>query len=57
MSEYDKREIQQRVEYKLFRQVYFKYLLLKVRMKISFDALTKCFTIKELILYAILKTY
>ena len=41
----------------VYEKILFKYLVLKIRMKISFTALTKCMTIKELLLKGILKAY
>ena len=43
--------------FEIYQKVYFKYLILKIRMKISFQALKKSMTIKELLLKAVLKAY
>ena len=44
-------------EHKVFRKVYIKYLIMRVRAKISFMALVKRLTIVELFLRAIEKSY
>ena len=44
-------------EHKVFRKVYLKYLIMRVRGKISFMALVKRLTITELFLRAIEKSH
>ena len=41
----------------VYRKIYLKYQVLRLRSKISFEALKKCMTIKEIVTFAILKTY
>ena len=47
----------QKYETALYQKVFRKYLLLKVRMKISYMAFMEGKTVKELLLHAILKSY
>lgn len=42
---------------KLFKQIAFKYKIMKIRAKISYMALKRGITIQELFLHAIYKTY
>ena len=49
--------IKQTNEHKLFRKVYLKYLVMKIRAKISFMALEKRMTVVELIIQTIFKSY
>ena len=41
----------------IMQRVYNRYLLMKVQMKISFEACRQYLTVQELFLQAILKTY
>ena len=50
-------DIRELSEYRLFSKVYFKYLLVKVRQKISYMAYMKRMTILELFLDAIIRTH
>ena len=43
--------------YAICQKSFFKYQLLRVRSKLSFVALQKCMTIKELFMFGILKAY
>ena len=49
--------IKQTNEHKLFRKVYLKYLIMRIRAKISFMALQRRMTIVELIIHTIMKSY
>ena len=49
--------IKQTNEHHLFRKVYLKYLVMRIRAKISFMALEKRMTIVELIINSIFKSY
>ena len=49
-------ELNQEVEHKLYKKVYFKYQFIKIRAKISYMAFKQRLTIQELILNAIMKT-
>lgn len=49
--------IKQTNEHKVFTKIYFKYMLLKVRAKISFIAFEKRMTIPELFVSTILNCY
>ena len=57
ISESIKYNIKQTNEHKVFSKVYFKYMLLKVRAKISFMAFIKRVTIPELIVQTIYNCY
>ena len=41
----------------MFRKVYIKYLVMRIRAKISFTALEKRMTVVELIIQTIFKSY
>lgn len=41
----------------IYRKVFLKYQVMRFRSKVSFEALKKCMTIRELIVFAILKAY
>ena len=41
----------------MLNRIYNSFFLMKIRMKISFEASTQCKTIVELYLFSILKTY
>ena len=57
MPEAARREIIQKNEHSLFRKVYMKYLILKVRAKISYMAFVKKMTVIELFATTILNSY
>ena len=57
LTEDEKQEYILENEHKVFNKVYFKYLLLKIRAKISFIAFQKRMTISELFVRTILKCY
>ena len=57
MSEQVRQEISKRNEHTIFRKVYLKYLLLRIRAKISFIAFEKRMTITELFFVTILSTF
>lgn len=46
-------QIKQSCEHKLFRKVYLKYIIMRVRSKISFIAFEKRLTIQELFIMTI----
>ena len=48
---------QHEVEYQIFKSTLAKYKVIKFRAKLSFTALERCLTIKEVFLIAILKAY
>lgn len=50
-------EIREKSEYTVFKRVYHKYQVLKVRHKISFSAFEKRMTIPEMLTRQILDTY
>jgi hypothetical protein len=50
-------QIIQKNEFSLYRKVFLKYQIMKIRSKISFMALQKCMTVTELILDSIKRTY
>ena len=49
--------IKQTNEHRLFRKVYLKYLIMRIRAKISFMALERRMTVVELIIATIMKSY
>ena len=49
--------IKQTNEHNLFRKIYLKYLIMRIRAKISFMAFEKRMTIVEIIVNAIFKSY
>lgn len=51
------KEYKRKTEGQIVQRVYNRYLLMKVQMKISYEACRQCKTIQELFLSAILKTY
>lgn len=57
ISESKRQEIKERSEYTVYRRVYFKYQVLKIRHKISYSAFEKRMTIPELLCRQILTTY
>lgn len=57
ISESIKYNIKQTNEHKVFSKVYFKYMLLKVRAKISYMAFIKRMTIAELLVSTTLNCY
>ena len=56
-SQVIKETIKQRSEHSIFRKVWFKYLLMRVRAKISFIAFQKRLTVHELFITAIMKSH
>jgi hypothetical protein len=46
-----------RNEHQIFRTVYLKYLIMRVRMKISYTAFEKRMTVHELMMYSIQKSF
>lgn len=54
---HEKEAIRVRNEQTVFRKVYIKYLIIRVRIKISFIALEKRMTVLELFAMTIMKTY
>ena len=50
-------ELKKQIEYAVFKSTLTRYKIIKFRSKLSFIALQRCLTIKEVILFAILKTY
>lgn len=57
ISKVRQNQIIQKNEFNLYRKVFLKYQIMKIRAKISFMALQKCMTVAELILDAIKRTY
>lgn len=57
VPDYVSRDIIQKNEHILFRKVYMKYLILKVRAKISYMAFVKKMTIAELFATTILRCH
>lgn len=57
VSESVRHKIKQTNEHTLFRKVYLKYIIMKVRSKISYSAFVKRLTVPELIVRTIYNTY
>ena len=57
MSEDRQMNLRQLHEAQIFRKVYMKYMVIRMRAKISFEALKKCVAIKELIIISALKAF
>lgn len=57
ISESKKQEIRERSEYTVYRRVYLKYQILKIRHKISYSAFQKKMTIPEMLVTQILDSY
>jgi len=57
VSDYIKYSIKIANEHKIFRKVYVKYLMLRIRAKISYMAFAKRMTIVELFFTTILRSY
>lgn len=57
LSPTDQDNLRREIEWKLFRSCLSKYRIMKIRQKLSFCALLRNMTIKEMFLIAILRTY
>lgn len=57
VSESVRHQIKQSCEHKVFRKVYLKYLIMRVRSKISYSAFVQRMTITELIVKTIYDSY
>lgn len=57
MSKKQKNEIRNKNEHILVNKVYFKYLMMKIRHKISYMAFEKMVTINEIFFETIVKSY
>lgn len=57
LSPVEQDNLRREIEWKLFRSCLSKYRIMKIRQKLSFCALLRNMTIKEMFLIAILRTY
>ena len=57
LEDWRKKQIKNQVDHEVMRKVYLKYLIMRIRSKISFMAFMKRQTILELFIKAILRSY